>query len=101
MCIRDRSNCAQLVFATLRAQVSDQVFERAVMAELRAIGPGLRLELVAIRILGLESRLREETFDLAAQHRLECAALGEEHRELDARRAGVQYQDCVSHDGSS
>jgi hypothetical protein len=94
------SDRTQLMFAALRAQVSDQVFERTGMPELRAVGPRLAFELVAVGILGLEARLGKERFDLTAQHRLERAVPGEENRELDARRACVEYQDCVSHDRS-
>ena len=81
----------------LGAQKRDQVVERAVMAELRALGPRLLRRDRSVAPLGDKVGCSVNPFDLAANGELQLAAAREKERELDARRAGVQNADCVSH----
>ena len=47
-------------------------------------------------VAGHKVRLREKPFELAAEQRLRGLAI-QEHRELEARRAGIKDEDRVGH----
>src|SRR4030095_2884788 len=75
----------------------DQVGDRPAVPELGALVPGLRTDVRALRILGRESRLRVEAFDLPFQHQWKLVAAGVERAELEAGRTGVEHEDRVGH----
>ena len=74
----------ELVVPAAALQEIDQVGDRPAVPELGAFVPGLRTDVRALRILGHESRLRVEAFDLALQHQRELVAAGVESAELEA-----------------
>ncbi len=70
------------------------------MTELGALAPGFLGGQLAAPILRDEVRRGVDAFDLAALLQLELLLSHQEERELDARRACVQDDDGVSHEGS-
>src|SRR5262249_7461522 len=78
----------------------EEKFNRPVVPEFGTGRPFLLPNHTAGLVAGDEMRLRAEALQLAAQQRHRGLAI-EKHRELQARRAGIQHQDCVGHDVTS
>jgi hypothetical protein len=74
----------ELVAPAVALKEIDQVGDRPAVPEFGALLPGLRIDGRALRILGHESRLRVEAFDLALEHQRELVAAGVEGAELEA-----------------
>ena len=78
-------------------QERDEVIERAVMTERDALAPRLLVDGRAAAVLGNEARRRVQPLGLPARDEREALRAVGEQRELEARRARVQYGDRIGH----
>src|SRR5262245_38486836 len=76
-------------------QEATEILDGAIVAERRPT-PSLLRDDAARRIMRLEARFGVQTFDLALELEGEITAPHRKHRELEARRAGVQHEDRVA-----
>jgi transposase len=59
--------------------------------------PAVLCQEIRLRVEGRELRRGMQVFDVTAQMQSESAAIDEEDGEFQARRARVQYENCVGH----
>src|SRR5439155_24780661 len=84
-----------------RARPIEQECERAVVTGWLAFGPRVLVERLARRVDGAEPGAAQELLEVPGDHPRERGAVDVEDRELKARRAGVEYEDCVGHSASA
>ena len=82
-------NADETVIRQLRAQKRTQVIERSIVAEARALGPGLLRHRLPVATLRDEAGCGVDPFDLAAHGQIELIVPRGEERELDAGRASI------------
>ena len=88
----------QTLAGQTRAQMSDEVVQRAGVAELDPLAPGLFRVDFAVCIVCDKTRCGVEALDLPMLRQLEPIGAQREERELDARRAGIEHDDGVRHE---
>src|SRR5205814_289259 len=80
-----------------RAEIVEQIIERAGMAELGSLVPGFRRRRVSGRILDHEARRGVDPLDLTARTQGALPVALCKQGKLDARRTGVQDCDRIGH----
>src|SRR5208282_3671479 len=91
------SDSRQGLFAEFRALEGNQMIERAVVAKLNAIAPGLLAQGLPVPILGDETRRGIKAFRLPARSQFETVATRSKERELQAGGARIENSDCIGH----
>ena len=87
----------EALFAQLVAEEREQMVERAVVTQGRAVAPAFFAERASVAILGNEVRRRIQPLGLAAGDQLQRRAGGREERELETRRARIENGDRLAH----